>query len=264
MIRTVKLSHHYGVRPILRNVSFELPAGRTLAIVGPNGIGKSTLLKVLGGVMSPTEGVVEINGLIRRSSVDEELAIRQQAVYLPDECWLPQGMSGRQWLLSVGGVYGIPTARLFDHIERLLKVFHLSEIADADMNGYSAGQKKKIALCSALLTDAAFLLLDEPYSGGLDPAGIAALTQILKRLAEREDRTIVLTAPVPELCEEIASHVLIMHEGEVQFFGTMDEVKREADDAPTLAEALQRLTFPETQAEIETYFAGEDEARLTD
>jgi len=85
----------------------------------------------------------------------------------------------------VGKLYDVNDDRLFDHVERLLKLFDLVEKADSPMASYSTGQKKKIALCTALVSEAPVMLLDEPFSGGLDPSGILALKRVLQGLAQR-------------------------------------------------------------------------------
>ena len=224
-----------------------------MAIIGPNGSGKTTLLSLLGGLASPSDGVVRLNGLHRRGSVEDELAIRRQAVFLPDDCWLPD-VTGRQFLLGTGELYGVPHRELFRHVDQLLKVFQLDKVGDSETGSYSTGQKKKIGLCSALVTDASVMLLDEPFSGGLDPAGITAMKQILKHLTAREDRTVVLTSPVPELVEEVADDVLILSEGKVLICDSVQNLKA-GSGAHTLDEVLRQLIFPETQSDLEAYFS---------
>ncbi len=256
MIQVSGVYHHYGLQPILRDISFTLNAGQTLAIIGPNGMGKTTLLNVIAGVACPAEGVVTINGLNRRASVEQELAIRQQTVFLPAEPWFPANLTGRNLVLGVGELWGVPTRRLFDHTERLLHVFQLNKIADSNISGYSTGQRKKIGLCSALVTEASVLLLDEPFSGGLDPAGLTAIKQILKHLTERQDRTVILTSPVPELVEEVADEVLILDDGKLLQHDSVENVIRNAG-AKSLDEALRKLIFPETEAELQEYFVHE-------
>ncbi len=256
MIQVSNVFHHYGLRPILQDISFEVEAGQTLAIIGPNGTGKTTLLDVMAGLASPAEGSVWINGRVRRSTVESELAIRQETVFLPNESWFPKNMTGRDFILGVGELWGVPIRRLFDHADRLLSVFQMEAIADSDISGYSTGQRKKIGLCSALITDASIYLLDEPFSGGLDPAGLTAMKQIMKYLTERQDRTVVLTSPVPELVEEVADEVLILNEGTILKHDTVENVKQEAN-AATLDEALRKLIFPETEHELSEYFAHE-------
>ena len=155
MIELRGVTQHYGVRPVLRRIDLQIESGELTAIVGPNGMGKSTLLGVIAGVLSPQQGYVEIDGLRRRRSAEEELEIRRRVVYLPDHPWLPVSRTGREFLLGVGQLYGVDSERLFDHIDRLLTLFELSREGDWPMRSYSNGQKQKIAVCSALVTDPA-------------------------------------------------------------------------------------------------------------
>lgn len=256
MIEVEQVFHHYGLNPVMEQISFSVPAGCTLAIIGPNGSGKTTLLNSMAGLLTPAEGRIVVNGLERRSSVEAELAIRQQAVYLPAEAWLPSSITGRQFILDVAEVWGVEPRRRFNHADRLLNVFQLTKLGNSPISGYSTGQKKKIGLCSALITEAPILLLDEPFSGGLDPAGLTAMKQILKRLTTREDRTVVLTNPVPELVEEVADRVLILQEGKILQHDTVAAVKDVAN-AVTLEEALRTLIFPETERDLAAYFSQE-------
>lgn len=215
MIDVVDVTQHYGVRPVLQGVNLHVERGELVAILGPNGMGKSTLLGVLAGVLSPQKGYVEIDGLRRRRSVEEELEIRRRVVYLPDHPWLPKNLTGREFLLGVGRIYDVEDERLMAHVDRLLQLFELTEKGDSPIRTYSNGQQKKVAVCSALVTEAPVLLLDEPFAGGLDPSGLLALKTLMKWLADRGDVTVVMATPVPELVEELAHRVVVLVRGEV-------------------------------------------------
>lgn len=254
MIRAVRVTQHYGVKPVLEDLSFEIPAGSRTVVIGPNGMGKTTLLSVLGGVLNPQHGYVEIDGIRRRSSVENELALRKRVVFLPDRGYLPKHRTGREFLLGVGRIYEIAEDRLIDHTQRLLELFHLTDLADSPIRTYSAGQQKKIALSSALITDAEILLLDEPFSGGLDPAGILALKQVLKRLSVDHGRTIVLTSPVPELVAEIADRLIVIKDGEIACAGTLEELRNQTGHRGSLEAMLNDVIFPETPNSVAAYF----------
>jgi ABC-type multidrug transport system ATPase subunit len=256
MIQLVDVTQHYGVRPVLQGLNLRIEQGEIVVVLGPNGMGKTTLLGVMGGVLTPQKGYVEINGLRRRRSVEEELAIRKITVYLPDNPWLPAQRTGREFLMSVGQLYDVSDDRLMDHVNRLLKLFELTEQGDQPIRSYSHGQQKKIALCSALVTDAPVLLLDEPFSGGLDPSGILALKQVLQWLVKQVGFTVVLTSPVPELVEKIADRVVILHAGKVLAFDTLEGLRRMTECRGPLAEVLERLIHPETLRRLEQYFEG--------
>jgi ABC-type multidrug transport system ATPase subunit len=248
---------HYGIRPVLRDVSLEVATGEVVVLLGPNGMGKTTLLSCMAGAIAPQRGHVEFDGFVRRSDADGERALRRRIAYLPDDTWLPWASTGREFLLAVGRLYEIDEFRLFDHADRLLQLFQLKEKADSPIRSYSTGQRKKVALASALITEAPCLLLDEPFSGGLDPAGILATKRVLKHLAADDKHTIVLTTPVPELVEEIADRVAIVSSGRLAHCDTPARLK-ESTGSATLEEALQKLTDPKVFQDLDRYFAGID------
>jgi ABC-2 type transport system ATP-binding protein len=254
VIELIDVTHHYGVKPVLKRINLRIEPGEVVVIIGPNGMGKSTLLGVIGGLLAPYKGEIRINGRVRRGSVADETAIRKTAVFLPDQPWLPGNRTGREFLLAVGRLYEVEAGRLMEHVDRLLSLFELAEQADSPIRTYSAGQKKKAALCSALVTEAPVLLLDEPFSGGLDPSGLLALKRVFLRHARRKELTIVMTSPVPELVEEIATRVVILHRGEILAFDTLEGLRRTTGCRGSLGDVLERLIYPETTQRIDDYF----------
>jgi ABC-2 type transport system ATP-binding protein len=254
VIELVDVTQHYGVRPVLRGISLRIERGEVVTILGPNGMGKTTLLGVMAGVLSPQHGSVLIDGLVRRRSEEEELAIRKRSVYLPDQPWLPGNRTAREFLLAVGELYEVEGERLMAHVDQLIALFDLAEKGDSPIRTFSAGQKKKVALCSALVAEVPILLLDEPFSGGLDPAGLLTLKRIIQHNAHRNAATIVLTSPVPEIVEEITTRIIGLHHGEVLAFDTIDGLQRMTGHRGSLGAVLERLMFPDTTTRLDAYF----------
>ena len=254
MIDLIGVTQHYGVRPVLKDITMSVRKGELVVVLGPNGMGKSTLLGVMGGVLAPQRGVVAIDNLVRRSSVDQELEIRRRAVYLPDRSWLPGNRTAREFLLGVGRLYNISEGRLLQHVPRLLELFELSANADAPVRGYSAGQQKKVALCSALVAETPVLILDEPFSGGLDPSGLLALKRVLRHLVDKRQVTVVLSSPVPELVEEIADRILVLKDGSILALDTLDGLQKMTGTRGNLGQVLEHLIFPETTRNLAHYF----------
>jgi len=256
MIDVHHVTVHYGIRPVLRDVSLHVGRGQLVALMGPNGMGKSTLMGVMAGVLWPVKGSVDVNGKRRRESEAEELAIRREVMYLPAEPWLPAAGSGREWVLAVGRVYGVDDERLMDHAERLLELFDLSARADSPTSAYSTGQRKKIALCGALAAETPILLLDEPFAGGLDPSGILALKRVLRHRVERDGATVVMATPVPELVEELADRIAVLRDGRLVACDDLDGLRRLAGCDGPLDEVYERLVNPQSVRNIERYFEG--------
>lgn len=256
MINVVNVWHHYGVRPVLKNISLSIETGQLIAVMGPNGMGKSTLLGVIGGLLSPIKGYVEIDGLKRRNSVEEEIAIRKKTVYLPDTPYLPIFNTGREFVHAVGRLYDVEEERLISHCEQLLKLFDMEQQADSPIRSYSTGQKKKISICSALITESPIMILDEPFSGGLDSSALLALSHVLKRLADRKDITVVMAVPVPELVEPIAHKIAIVAGGEIIAYDTAQGLRQKTGCSGNLSEVLEKLIHPEVFRNIEEYLEG--------
>lgn len=254
MIRLENVTQHYGVRPVLRRVSLTIDRGSLVAIIGPNGMGKSTLLGVMAGTLSPQSGTVTIDGVPRKSSVESELAIRRSTIYLPDKPWLPKTRTGREFLIGVGRLYDRSDDDLLQHVDRLLRVFELEREGEWPIRSYSAGQQKKIALASALISNARTYLLDEPFSGGLDPSGILALKHILRHLVSQQHATVVMTTPVPELLEELADSIVVLRAGEVVAHDTPAGLRREIQCNASLDEVIARLIHPRTLENLAAYF----------
>jgi ABC-type multidrug transport system ATPase subunit len=252
----IEVSHvtaHYGIKPVLQDISLSVEAGELIALMGPNGMGKSTLMAVMAGVLWPMSGQVTIDGKKRRASEEIELAIRKRVVYIPAEPWLPALRTGRQWLLATGRLYCVAEDRLLPHVDVLLEVFDLSEKADSLVSSYSTGQKKKIAVCSALVTDAPIMLLDEPFAGGLDPSAIFALKRILLHHRQRRDRTVIFATPVPELVEELADRVGVIANGKLLAFDTLGGFRNRDGVERTLEDAYQQAVNPRTIDKFNRY-----------
>lgn len=255
MIKVVDVSHHYGVRPVLSHINLEIPAGQLVVLMGQNGVGKSTLLSIVAGLMTPAKGYVEINGIRRRASEVGELQLRRQMVFLPDQPWLPEFKTGREWLMAVGQLYDLDAERLMDHISRLLELFQLTEKGEAPIRTYSNGQRKKLAICGALVTEAPSLVLDEPFTGGLDAAALLALGRVLKHLATQGDTTILMASQIGEMVEPLDARIAVLEGARLKAYDTLEALRAKTGCSGSLSEVYERLVHPQTLEQIENYFS---------
>lgn len=254
MIEIENVTQTYSVRPVLEDVSLHIPRGELVALLGPNGMGKSTLLGLMAGTLTPTRGRICVNGRVRRSSDETENRIRSECVYLPDQPWLPKSVSGREYILAVAELYEVEELRRIRHSQALLDLFCLDAVADNPISSYSQGQKKKAALCGVLVTEMPVMLMDEPFSGGLDPAGMLALKQVLRRLADATDTTVVITTPVAEIIDEIAHRVIIVRDGRLTDDVRIEELRSVVPPGHSLQSVLQSMLHPEIDESLNRYF----------
>ncbi len=252
-VKTEHLWCAHSARFVLRDLSFSIERGEIAVIVGVNGVGKSTLLATIAGAVSAARGSVSVFGHSRRTSVESERAARRMAVYLPDEAWLPRSMQVREYLGAAATLFDLTMAEAIDRIDALLDLFALTSAESQTLRSLSTGQKKKVGLCSALLADRDLLLLDEPFSGGLDPAGIAALRRVLLNRARERKQTIVLTTPVAEVVAELADRLLILREGSLAHNLDRSQLQHQLGTAASSADALNSLIFPDAEQRIQRF-----------
>jgi len=256
-IEVCDITFHYETWPVLKDLSLRVEAGESVVLMGPNGMGKTSLLGVVAGLLQPVQGFVNVNGRRRRESESSELAIRREMIFLPADPWMPQNNTVSEFVMGVGRAYGVSEERLCDHMPRLLRLFYLEECADDPILSISMGQKRKVALAGALVAERPILVIDEPFSGGLDPSGLAAIREILREFRCRRSTTILMATPVAELADEIVDRVVIMRKGRIVEAGSPEELKAKAGDAPTLSRAVERLMSPDTEARIGEYLEAE-------
>jgi ABC-type multidrug transport system ATPase subunit len=142
-----------------------------------------------------------------------------------------------------------------DHISRVLDVFQLADKGDAPIRACSNGQKKKIAICGALVTEAPVMVLDEPFTGGLDPSAILVLQRVLKHLADRGENTIIMASQIPETVEPVAHQIAILGGTRIIACDTMEGLRAKTNCPGSLSEVFEKLVHPQTMEHIEKYFS---------
>src|SRR5262249_41912247 len=204
MLEVRNLVKRYSRIPAVDGVSFNIRPGEILGYVGPNGAGKSTTVKMLIGLIEPSEGEIFFQGYdVRR----DWPAFQRQMGYVPEEPHLYSHLTGREYLQLAGRLRGLPRRTLESRMDAMLHLFSLWEDRYSPLSSYSKGMRQKILLSAALLHDPALLILDEPFSG-LDVNTAIVLRALLKALAQ-EGKTILYSSHVLEVVEKVCTEVVI-------------------------------------------------------
>jgi len=228
----------------VRNVSFIARAGEVTGYLGPNGSGKSTTLKMITGLIEPSEGQILFRGeLIAR----DRIAYRQRLGYVPEEPQLYPHLTGAEYLEMVGQLRGIPDAPLAAKIEGFLRLLSLYGDRHVPISSYSKGMRQKVLLAAALLHNPDLILLDEPFSG-LDVNSALVLRGLIGRLASR-CKVVLFSSHELETVERVCSRVVILHKGRVVANDSIEQL-RALMSLPTLEEIFAQLAIEQDTAAI--------------
>jgi ABC-2 type transport system ATP-binding protein len=208
-VRNLTKRYYSGVAVVDR-VSFAIRPGEILGYLGPNGAGKSTTIKMLIGLVEPSEGMILFHG---EDVFQDMKAFQRRVGYVAEEAHLYQHLTGRECLQLAGRLRGLRRSVLDPKIDELLRLFGLWEDRHSFVSAYSKGMRQKILLAAAILHDPELLVLDEPFSG-LDVNTSMVLRSLLKALAGR-NKMVLYSSHVLEVVEKLATTVLILQAGKV-------------------------------------------------
>ena len=204
----------------LDRLTLDVRPGEVLALLGPNGAGKTTTMRLLNGVLSPDSGTATVLGLDPWIAGDE---LRHRTGVLTENAGLDERFTALENLLFVARLRGLDDAEARRRGGELLEQFGMSAKADVKVQGFSTGQRKRVALARALLHDPELLFLDEPTSG-LDPAATRDVVDLIATLAEARGRTVVLCTHFLAEAGKWAGRMAVLFEGRLHAFGRPDEL----------------------------------------
>ena len=208
MLEIRSLTKYYGALAAVRELSFEARPGEVLGLLGPNGSGKSTTVKILTGVLQPTDGTVLLDG---REVAADLTRYKAQVGYVPEEPHLYTYLTGEEYLRLVGRLRGLADSVLDGKIERFMRLLEVTDDRYLTLSGYSKGMRQKILIAAAVLHNPRIVILDEPFSG-LDVTAARVLKSFVRSLAEC-GRIVVFSSHVLEVVEQVCSRVVILKDG---------------------------------------------------
>ena len=239
VIKTENLSFSYSKKKkALKNVNLNVPKGAIYGFLGPNGAGKSTTMQLLTGILSNSEQNISVFGKELYSQIPNIFSKIGALVESPS---LYLHLTGIDNLRCITKLKEISE----DKIPEVLELVGLSENGKEKVKQYSLGMKQRLAIAMTLLGEPELLLLDEPVNG-LDPTGMTEVRELLVKLNKEKGITIFISSHLLAEIEKMCTHIGIIHKGEIQFEGTMEELSSRAENCNVLVETIDLESHIET------------------
>ena len=211
----------YGNTEALHNLSFEAGPGDIIGLLGPNGAGKTTAIRVLTTIFPPTHGEFTLDGIPHT----QPSKIRKKIGALPESMGYPLRVTGEEYLVFFGRLFGISRANAQEKAEKLISIVGLSEHSMSQIATYSRGMRQRLGIARALINDPMVLFLDEPTLG-FDPKGQREVLDIIRSITRQMDSSVILSTHFLEAVEHVCSSVIILKRGSIVANGTVAEIKR--------------------------------------
>ena len=238
-IRVEGLEKSYQQVRVLRGVDFDVARGSIFALLGSNGAGKTTVVKILSTLLQPDAGSATVDGF---AVATEPARVRQSISLTGQFAAVDETLSGRENLVLVARLRHLPDVRRI--ADELLSRFQLTDAADRRVATYSGGMRRRLDIAMSLIGEPPVIFLDEPTTG-LDPQSRVEVWACVKELAG-QGTTVLLTTQYLDEAEQLADRIAILHEGRIIANGTLDELKRLLPPA--------RVEYVEKQPTLEDVF----------
>jgi ABC-2 type transport system ATP-binding protein len=237
MIELDHISKSYGTKLAVQDLSLRIEAGELFAFLGPNGAGKTTTIKLMCGLLFPTRGTIRIGGFDMRTQGD---SARQLLSYVPDQPFLYERLTGREFLQFIADMYHLPSEHGRRRMQEVIDLFSLGDFIDDLTSHYSHGMRQRTVFASALLHEPRVLIIDEP-TVGLDPRNVRLLKDLLRRESQR-GVTVFLSTHSLDVAQELASRIGIVDRGRLIGCGTLETLRKQAALDGSLEEVFLKLT----------------------
>lgn len=248
------LKKAFGSVKAVAGIDLDVPSGACFGLIGENGAGKTTFIKMLLGITRPDEGKVDVLG-----GSPEEVRVRKDIGYLPERLSIPEAFSPIRFLASVGRIKGLAPGEIASETDRVLELVQLDRAAfTRSTGGFSKGMKQRTGLAAALLGRPRLLVLDEP-TDGIDPLGRAQMRDVIAATVAT-GATVFLNSHLLAETEKICDHVAVLSAGRVVTSGALDVLNRK--DAFRVRFVMRTGDVDIAKAHGFTFVADRDEARV--
>lgn len=218
VLEVTDLVKEFGaVRPV-NGVSFSMRRGEILGLLGANGAGKTTMINMVLGIVTPTSGSIRVFG---KDLARERIAVLRRMNFCSTYTQLPGNLRVWQNLTVFGKIYRVPNLK--HRIDEVLELLEIPHLKDRVAGNLSAGESTRLNLCKALLNRPELLLLDEP-TASLDPDIADKVRKVTKRIREEDGASILYTSHNMRDVEEVCDRIIFMHQGRILFTGTAGEI----------------------------------------
>ena len=235
MIKVNGLTKYYGSKPAAKDISFEVKKGEVFGLLGTNGAGKSTTIKMLCGLLKPTRGSIRIGDIdLQRMP----LKAKSMMGYLPENPLIYDKLTGAETLELIGELRKLSRDMIEQRVKYYADTLDLGEQIYHEVGTYSKGMRQKLAIAMTLIHDPEMVLLDEPASG-LDPRYTKLLKDWIKNLSAN-GRTVLLSTHIIEMAETLCDKIGIIDQGKMKAMGTVQEIQN-STGANNLEDAFIRL-----------------------
>jgi ABC-2 type transport system ATP-binding protein len=241
MIELKNLTKQYGRILAVDRLTLSVAKEEIFGFIGPNGAGKTTTIRMLAGVLSPTQGEVIIDGIPMAA---DQVAAKRVIGFIPDRPFLYEKLTGMEFMRFSADLYGVMDGFFRQKAEEMLIRFSLYDWADELIEAYSHGMRQRLVIASALLHDPKVIIVDEPMVG-LDPAGIRLVKDLLRELA-RQGTTVFMSTHTLSIAEDLCDRIGVIHRGRLIALGTTGDLRGTARlEEGDLEEVFLRLTGKE-------------------
>jgi ABC-2 type transport system ATP-binding protein len=237
-IQTRALVQRFGAFTAVDELALAVPPGEIFGLLGSNGAGKSTTIKILTTLLPPTSGSATVAGF---DVVRQPIEVRRRIGYVPQLVSADAGLTGRENLLLAAKLHGLPRAERAERIDASLAFMGLSEVGDALVRTYSGGMIRRLEIAQAMLPRPVVLFLDEP-TVGLDPNARKAVWERIQKLRAEHDTTVLITTHDMEEADTLCDRIAIMHRGRIVVEGAPAKLKADIGKEARLDDVFVEFT----------------------